>query len=406
MARAIRPALVAVAVMAALQPSAYGFNPSEQIGASTLRNTNPAPLGDLRDLADSLYGSVTVSAEQHQNVFRTERNEKSDVSLGLGATLGYRNTAGRHPYYAEYRGAYDAYNDFSDESGSSHTVGAGIELDMTERLNGYGRVTYTDGREDRGTPGTVPGSLDDRDRFTETAGELGLAYGNRLRVYGGIGIAELRYKNNAQSSRNRDSDFWRLGVSYAVSPRTALFAEMSENDIQYVDQVGLNQDSTETFYGGGVSWQPSARTAAIVRVGNTKKDMDDPAQMDFSDLTWDGRISYAIKPYSTVSFYAARSTEESTEATSAYVVSDLYGLSWNHTFRSSTGLTVYGSVTQDEFTDGRKDDYTEMGVAVTQPIGKRFAVGASYSYLQRDSNFPGESYDDEIIGLFATANLR
>jgi len=406
LSRAVRPSLVAVAVCVAVQLPAYGFNPSEQMGASTLRDTNPVPHGDLRDLADSLYGSVTVSAEQHTNVFRSQSNEQSDVSLGLGATLGYRNTVGRHPYFAEYRGSYDAYNDFSNESGANHTLAAGIELDMTERLDGYGRVSYTDAREGRGLPGSEITIADKRDRYSETAGELGLGYGNRLRVYGGIGLSQLRYQNNDQDSRDRDGDFWRLGVSYAVSPRTALFAETSRQDIQYVHQTGYNQDSTETFYGGGVSWQPSARTAALVRVGTTKKDMDDPAQEDYSGTTWQGRLSYAIKPYSQISVYASRSTEESIEVTSPYVVSDLYGISWNHTFRSNTGLTVYGNLTKDDFPDGRQDDYSEAGVALTHPIGKRFAIGAGYAYLQRDSNVPGEDYTDEIISLFATANLR
>lgn len=390
-------------------PAALGqvLNYESPRSASTLRNTNPAPLASETERPLGLHGSVTVSVSRQTNVLR-QNDGSSDTSVTVSPLLWYQNEVGRHGVIVRYRGDYFKFKKLTGEDSVDHNLQGDFLLDMTDRLQGRVGAGYTKGHEIRGQLGTVDTSADEPNRFTETSLEGNLTYGRReniLQLSGTVGISRLKYTNNdAGEGRNKiNSDFLGGTVYYNIGPKTSLLASVDRTEIDYVDPVeAFDLDSTETRLQLGVRWEATAITTGEVRIGRSKKDLKDPDRADFTGTTYAGRINWAPREYSVFSFYASRDTNESTEAGSDFIVSDLFGVAWNHTFNNAWSLNAYYSKGTDDFSSGRKDDLTDRGIGVNYGLLRWGSLGLQYSQTSRDSNQAENSFDDEA--LFFTFN--
>jgi len=403
---------LAVACAIAASPSfARELNPQTPATASTVRTSEAAPLPVDLDPLQGFYPSVTVSATNDSNVFKTPDNEKEDWSVVVSPAVAWHGKMnGRHDVYAQYRADYTAYNDYSDLDTLNQIAQAGANLDMTEKLGVNGRIGYADGYERPGDPGARAVGFDpnfEPDHFTELFYEGQLVYGRRtntLQVAGLYSHAETRFKNNDQEFRDRDSDAYGLQVYWNVSAATSFFVEGIWDQIDYVKPAGINYDSDVTTYNVGVTWEATTSTTGIIRVGNTEKDYDDPTLADFNGLTYEGRIRWQPVDYSTVEVYAAKQVNETITIDSSYIESTLYGISWNHSLTDRLGFNAYAHWVNDDFNDGRTDDYTSYGVSAVYDVTRWLDVGAGWGRTERNSDDPLYNYTDDIVSLFLTAH--
>jgi hypothetical protein len=404
----LAPAFVGVVAALAFASNAGAVEYIAPPEASTLRPAGPPPLISAEDILAGFYPSVTVSATQDNNVFRTETDTESDTAVAVSPALAYITNLGRHRFTAQYRGDYVYHDKYSDSDTSDNTLRGGLALDMTDRLQGSLGAGYTEGHEARGAAGSrflVPG---EPDKFHETSGDAMITYGRRiatLQLLGAVGVSQLRYTNNNQDARDRDANSLRLAAFYNFSPITSFFLEGRRTDINYTETVaGLpNRDSVDTSYYLGARWEATAATVGEVRVGTTKKEFDNPSQADFSGSSYIGRVQWAPVTYSVFDFYASRTTQESTLLDSSYVLSTLYGVDWNHDLTERWRLDAFAEWDTDEYQAGGKDKLQSYGIGTAYNLLTWLDVGARYAHSTRNSDLAGFDYDDDLITLFLTA---
>jgi len=378
--------------------------------ASTLRNNYPAPLEQDDDgLLGGFYPTVTIAVARQGNVFRTPDNKQSDTVVTVSPALLYHNNIGASDLTVRYRADVAKHKDFSSEDTVSHSLHGDLGLDMTEKLQGRIGASYLEGWEQRGNLGSRTFIGQEPDHYRETSADAELIYGRRentIQLAGLVGIARLRYLNNGQEERDRNSNSIGGRIYYNLGPRTSLFAGLERVNIDYVHPVpGYNLDSVETSTYVGARWNATAATEAEISVGRTKKDFDDPARGDATGSSYAGRVLWSPVDYSHVSFYGSRGFDETVELNSSYIISDLLGVSWNHALSSRVNVNAFYQKGKDKFDTGRTDKATDYGAGIDYGFASWLSVGAQYTRSERSSDVYEANYDDDLIMFYLTSNL-
>ena len=125
----------------------------------------------------------------------------------------------------------------------------------------------------------------------------------------------------------------------------------------------------------------------------------------YSGSGWEGSITWAPRTYSTFDFYTARTANEQT-GLGDFILSDIYGVSWNHAWSSivSTGVNLRHQ--RDEYQGfNRTDETNVLGLKAGYKFRRWLTFGAEYVYTKRDSNQNTFDYDKNLYLLTATASM-
>ncbi len=116
-------------------------------------------------------------------------------------------------------------------------------------------------------------------------------------------------------------------------------------------------------------------------------------------------IAWAPRTYSKFDFYATRTTTEST-GLGDFLLSDIAGVSWNHSWTTYLYTTIDARYQKDRYEGADRSDKTyALGFRAGYRFRRWLTLGAEYTYTQRDSNTNFFDYDRNIILLTATASL-
>lgn len=378
--------------------------------SSTLRNTSPASIQGTEGVVSGFYPQLSVSVARQQNVLRDGGDQESDTVVTITPSILYKLDAGLYDISVQYRTDLFSFSEFSNEDSSSHHINGDLILDLTNKIDVLFGASYIDGSEPRGETGSRIFVGGTPDKFNETSFDGGAILGRRdstLRIAAKVGTSRLRYTNNGQQIRNRDSNFIQGSVLYNIGAVTSLNLTVSQVEIDYLGtSASGNHDSTESSIGLGAYWAPTEATKFKVDVVNTKKNFDDSTQADFSGVTYSGRVIWAPVEYSVVSVFGSHSVEEPTELTSSYVISDLYGINWSHTLTDRWSLSAYYEHSRDKFNAGRRDRITEFGGGLFYSMYYWLSVGAQYANTERNSSLSGADFADEVLYLTFNINFN
>lgn len=406
-----RAALVALAATighatpGGAQEPRFGISPS----ANTQRAISDPPTESSRE-GEGLYAGVGVAYSHRSNVRRNavDGDEgEGDSAYVITPDAGYKRFIGRHNAEVRVTSQITRYEDFSEENTESYTINGLTNLDITRILDLDLFASFTDAAEPRGASGSRIGGDPEPDQVEITRYGGAVTVGrraSRIQVRVGADRSQWRHQNNQQEARDRDDDRVHGRVYYNVSPRTSLFAGAGVTDIEYI-RPGLGADSQELAYEAGGRWDVSAKTTGRFSVGRTEKDFDNPALEDVDTTTLVGRLSWAARPRTTFSIYGSRQFEETPDLNDGFYVSELTGVSADQSFGARWKAFAYYNKTNDEFDSGREDDIRDYGLGLGYSLRRWLSVGAQYSVIERDSNIPGNDYDDQIISLYLNGNF-
>ncbi|MGZ5081974.1 MAG: outer membrane beta-barrel protein, partial [Usitatibacter sp.] len=214
------------------------------------------------------------------------------------------------------------------------------------------------------------------------------------------------YLNNRSTTAASDRDTRDLGSAFywRVAPKTYVLLDVRDTDIHY-RASNSPFSSEEKRILAGVTWEATAATSGTLKVGRMKKEFDNGSQPSFSDTAWEGTVTWAPRTYSSFDFYTARTTNEST-GLGSFILSDIYGVSWNHSWSSvlSTGVNLRHQ--RDEYQQfSRTDETTTLGLKVGYRFRRWLTLGAEYTHTNRDSNQDSFQYDRNLYLLTATASM-
>lgn len=347
-----------------------------------------------------------LAAGHDDNIFISQDNPKSSTLYvaSPGFTLDARDA--NKVFQLSYQSQIGRYAQSKADDYVDHSVGA--QLDMAFDRRNFLRLGlgYVRGHDPRGTTDRAISTSPDKYRVSSPS--VTYAFGTpgaqgRIETY--YGESDRQYLNNRETTArsNRTSREFGGTFYWRVLPRTYLLAEARETHIRY-DLPGSPFSADERRYYGGVSWEATAATTGVLKVGNVKRRFvsDLPTE---SATSWEGTVRWAPRTYSRLDFYTVRTTSEST-GLGSFILSSVTGVLWTHSWSSvlSTGVDI--RYLKDEYQNfNRTDETKSAGLKVGYRFRRWLTLGAEYTYTQRESNVGGFDYDRNLYLLTATASM-
>ncbi len=341
------------------------------------------------------------------NVFRTESNTSDDFFWSVRPAIYFNSGFGRHGFRLGYEGVFVRHFEFSNEDYYDHRVLADADLDLTRKLNLNLNGELRWGHDPRGGIGTCLVCSTTPDTWRAYRVGADLVFGraiSRAQIIPGIEFSGVRYTNNGQSNRDFDRQYYWLRGRWRFSPRLSAIAEGGYAIIDHLDpNNGL--DRTETGLLAGIGWEATAKTSGEILIGTLIQDFDDPAQSSGTNFNWEARVHWAPKPYSKVTLFTSRRSQEDAAGGVGNFLADTFGIGWRHAFTERLVMNADVDYTLARYTTGREDEYLGFRVGITHSLTRWLEIGAQYRYSNRRSNIPGINYDDNMILLKLTAGL-
>jgi hypothetical protein len=361
----------------------------------------PEPTGIKLDGGVTLKPYFNLALGRDDNLFLTRSNAKSsDMQIyNPGFKLEVDGQVSRFGFgYDLEVGKYSSSS--SDDYTDYKIFGVG-EFVMSQSMGLKLAADYNVGHDPRGS--TDRGIAGVPDEFRTSGPSALFAYGandamGRVEIEAGA-IAK-RYLNNRSTTvtSDRDNDRFAGRVFLRVAPKSSLLVEGRREKVDYSLSTS-SQDSKETRFLVGVTWDATAATSGTVKVGQIKKDFDSVSRKDFSGTGWEASINWKPVTYSAVDLFTTKSFNEST-GVGNFILNKRYGTVWNHKWGSQLTSAVTLTRSDDEFAgDERKDKTDSLGLKLNYKVMRWFVVGGEYTSSKRESSQSIFNYKKNVFML-------
>lgn len=310
------------------------------------------------------------------------------------------------------------YERSSDDNYNDTRVNADVSWELNHRNQLDFSAVYNNTHEDRGTgfsQGASAGRIDEPDEYTEVTYAGKYTYGSetsRGRLVLGLTDYDKLYTNHRETTRGRDRHdvggsatfYWNVGG------RTNVLLEAQQKDINYDnDPVGGlgTLDSTQTKYLAGVTWEATAKTTGIVKLGQARKDFDSNQRKDFTGSSWEAEVQWAPRTYSVISLNTSREPRETT-GMGNFIDAETYGINWRHGWTNRITSNVFYNISEESYEKAavkRSDDLTSYGVRVDYNLLRWVDVGLSANYSEKESNLNQFDYERNQIALHLNISM-
>ncbi len=374
----------------------------------------PTPPGAVRMGPLAVYPSARYELIRSDNILLQAPNSglvKSDTIQVLSPAVRAEAKQGANTYGVGIGAQFGRYNNLSGDNFNDNNAFAIADLNPDTRVRMRLRADHVDAHDPRGSTTDPLTPTPNRYRQQTLGGIFGYgAPGAQGRFELELGAMDKRYYNNADSGvqlNNRDDNIVGGTFYWRIAPRTSLLAQAKRTGIDFKNDI-TTLDSTEMRYLAGVTWEATAATTGIVKLGTVKKDFKDGARHDVSTPSWDAQIQWTPLTYSKWDFILSRAYRETTPGLGDTVLATNSIVRWTHGWTSQISTTATGSYGTDDYkgvTGGRNDKLPSLGLRATYQMRRWLDFGADYTWSRRDSNLDAADYKKNVILLFVNATL-
>lgn len=400
----IAAACAVLAAPALAQPAAT-YSPTGSAGG---QGTAAQPSGAIPMGPINAYPSVGFALKHDDNLFSTPDNETGDSLTILTPSVRFEAKQNANTYSLTAGATQGSYNSSTADNYTNYNLNGVADLDLTARFRARLNADYIDAQDPRGSTNNPLSAEPDRYRETRLGGIASYgARGARGRLDLELGQLARRYYNNRAATFASDRDNGDLGLTFywRVAPKTSLLLQAKHTSIDYTSSLST-LDSTENRLLGGVTWEASAKTTGIFKLGMVKKSFDDPARDDSTQASWEGAIKWSPRTYSVVDFNLGRSPAESTGGVGNYIDKTTTGALWTHQWTSRISTATSASYMTDLYKGiDREDNIQNYGLKATYRMRRWLDFGADYTHGLRDSNDNAFDYKRNTLMLFLNATL-
>jgi hypothetical protein len=316
------------------------------------------------DETDTSPFELTFGLERrfNDNIFTTPAPEVDSWINVETLNLLLSAEPSQHLLELEYNGEFGQFQDSGEDDYDDHELAARAYLNFGRRTALDLIGSFEKGHEDRGsglTQGIGPGSAlfpgePDKYDLLNVRGKFGFGTDDspgKLEIEGGY--RDLEYQNHQARTQvfNRDYNFVGGAYHHRVLPKTSLVFDARATDIEYglarPAEPGLN--STEYLYRFGITWDTTAKTRGVIKLGYLEKDFDDIGREDFSDLSWEVDIRWSPRTYSHFDLKTAREADESTSLQVDYVDREWITLAWTHEWSEAWESSLVAGYENEDF---------------------------------------------------------
>lgn len=368
------------------------------------------------------YPEIDVTLKSNDNIYSQPASgtRKSANITVIAPKLKIEAKDGPHTYDASYGVEHGSYSGVSSANYTDQKLGANATWVFSGRSGLKLGAEYMLGHDDQGA---VPGAAThaNPDKYHQTSFNALAGYGaegaqGRIEVE--AGLINKRYDNfktdNAGNPDNtkRDRDDAKIGATFywRVAPKTQVLfqAVQTKYDYKPASFAGWTTlDSTERKYNVGVTWEATANTTGIFKVGNVKKDYSDASLRDFSKSGWEGQIKWSPLTYSNFDFVTSKSPGESTIGNAS--LDTRHNVAWNHAWNSQLSSVVGYSYTDTEYQTnaggGQKDKINAYNMKLNYQWMRTIKVGVGYDRTDKTSTNATSAYKRDIWSIFLNAAI-
>lgn len=347
---------------------------------------------------------VNVQIGHDDNIYSTETDTVDSVITVINPSVQVLLEKGLDVYSLNYAVKQGLYEQDSADNYTDHDLSAQAKLDFNIRNRLELLARYLKTHEERGSglnQGAAATTNPEPVEYHENTLSAKYSFGG-LEAKGRIEVAgqlvDREYDNFRAQTEGKDRKTLSTSATfyYRVMPKTSLLFEVNYEDIDY-DLAAITLDSVETEYLLGATWDATAKTTGIIKVGYAEKDFDSAAREDDDGLSWELSMQWAPKTYSVVSFVTSKEEEE-TDGTGNYIDTTSWSLNWQHDWTDRVvSRASYGQSDSDYVNSSRKDESTNYGLGVTFKMHRWLDLGLDYNYSDRDSNIADTDYDKNTV---------
>lgn len=364
------------------------------------------PLG-----AFSAFPRLEIGLERNDNIYATETGEVSDEIWRVRPEVNLVSNWPRHSASAYARASLNRYQSYDDENSNDWGLGASGRLDFARQSTLAFGTDFARAAEPRSSTSTPVAAAEPIEYDTASAYVAGSSTGGRMRLSGRADWRSFDYKDGVdvlgavidQSQRDRDVVSALARVDFAVSPATALFAQVTGNDRDYDVPSSLTyaaRDSSGYELLAGVNFELGAVARGEIAVGYISQSFDQAA---FGDVDGFGaRASFEWFPtqLTTVTLSGSRTVEDSAIAGSGGYLSTGGSIQIDHELLRNLILSANLNLASDDYEGiDRTDDRFTATVGATYFVNRRLGVNVAASRFDQSSSgaLAGTNFDQNRL---------
>lgn len=395
-----------------LRDLSYRSNRLVDLDRNKFEESRGIELGDASPGVGSILGSfvldadLTLTSSFDDNILLTETNTTSDIILETSPAISLSSDWENHGVSISAQFDNHSYLDNGEEDYNEWATGLGGMLDISESLIFY---AYTQADERYTNRLTLVDTLQDaRIKVGEVnyEGEIryddeGLPYKGRMRFSQRfIDFEPTAFVDADRYDRTETQLDMKAG--YRFTPDLTLFVEPSFTDVAY-DQSGTSTTTRDAFiykFLTGVEVQREKLWRTNIGVGVTHFDRDAVGEKDRTTSVLVGNVLWSPLPHfsANLSFFRQLLLADTLGANG--LIQTGVTLQLRHLYSDTLLLTFqtgFNNVDYEGIT--REDNNMYAGIGAEYSLIPRATLYPSYTYITRDSNLPGYSFDNNLLQL-------
>ena len=357
------------------------------------------------------FPSVQIDAEYNDNVFAVSSGADSDVIVHMKPTIELESGWSRHALAAYARADIARYNDFEGENYEDYGLGASGRVDITRAANLAAGVDYASITEPR-TSSNAPASTREPISYDMTSGFLaGSRVGGRVKLSARGDIRAYDYEDGVtlggvvvdQDNRDRTITSLTGRGDYAISPATALFAQVTTNKRDYDTATSVllpARDSDGYEILAGSNFELGAVARGEVAVGYISQEFDAAAYDKIDGFGARAQLEWFPTQLTTVTATGSRTIEDAGIAGAGGYLSSAVGIQIDHELLRNVLLNAGLTISQDQYEGiDRTDDRTQVSVGGTYLLNRTLGVSVTASHFEQSSDGAGGGSDFDVNRL-------
>jgi hypothetical protein len=221
-----------------------------------------------------------------------------------------------------------------------------------------------------------------------------------------LGNTNKTYDNNRVFTSVADVTVgsYATRLLYRLGTRSLALAEYRNAKANYASSLSTDSNTEKRYY-VGLTWDATAATTGIIKLGRMTKDFDAASRAAYEGDSWEGSIRWTPLTYSAFDFQTGRTTADAT-GFGNYNLLTTNNLTWNHkwtgslTTRASVGLvkTDFGGTT-------RSDSATNYALTMDYAVLRWLKIGVDWAGTDNTSNVPTAEFKRNVTMFTLNASL-
>jgi hypothetical protein len=347
------------------------------------------------------------------NIYNTPSDKRSDfittIVPGIRAEIP---VARRSVLSLGYLGGAFIYSTYTNQSHYDQNINADLSLNPQSRLSFRMGDTLRLATEERNSEFST-----NREYLRNTPYVVATyKFADRWKVEGNYQLDTLHFARSVDRFNNYNQHTAASTLYYRFAPKTALLGEYI---FVYRGYPSFSQDNTISSSPlVGLTWDPTSKLSGTVKVGWTFSSYETSLpdrNNNPTGWTLSAQLLYRFSRYTNLAVTGQRSFQQDPDFLNAAYYNNAVWVTLNHEFHKwrvasyasfffTSNAYINPAVDAVGQIDTRNDSLVGFGAGLSRPINRWLRVRVAYSYVNRSSNFPGYSYNDNrVLGALQTS---